>query len=193
MANPSGNPEPMPNLSSACPCGIINIPAVLESYVLLHSSDEDMHHHLRTWLATAYLDGNTKLSSMSEPLGRRIRSVEDLGMLVCAYSHARGLKRPRTNTMQHSLYFYGQGPSREEALAAGKYMQQWIKQQREMAKTKPVKKQVVEAGVGDEGEQVVETPRAGRLLPDIKEETVESIQDVKKEGTEEEADGWTLA
>ncbi|OAG10906.1 uncharacterized protein CC84DRAFT_497422 [Paraphaeosphaeria sporulosa] len=217
MADPSGNPEPTRDLLSACPYGIINIPAVLESYLLLHASDEDMHHHLRTWLATAYLDGNTQLSSMNEPLGRRIRCLQDLGMLVCAYGQARALKRPKTNAMQHELYFYGQGPRKEEGLQAGKWMQQWAKKQIEMVGLKGSRKPPLGFGEGEEQKEARKKMGVGSLLPvdgnllfgnsiapkgipAKGKETVASVRkmseveekDNEEENEAEEADGWLL-
>lgn len=128
MGDPSRDPAKAPPLSSTCPYGILNLAAALESHSLLaHHGTDAVHTRLRDWLLEHYLDGNMALVYTSEPLGRRIRSVGDLGLLVSAYSRARALRRPKTSRMENELYFYGQGPGREEGLAAGKFMQEWFK------------------------------------------------------------------
>jgi hypothetical protein len=120
--------RPKPNISEVCPCGILNLAAALEAYTLLMlAGTDDVHKRLREWLAENYLDGNINLLNLDEPLGRRIRSIEDLGMLVSAYGRARSLRRPKTHQMKNELYFYGQKPERDAAVAAAKFMQQYFK------------------------------------------------------------------
>lgn len=116
-----------PVMSGVCPFGILNIAAAVETYTLLQDGKEAIHKELRDWLASNYLEGNLHLLQLDEPLGRVIRSVEDLGMLAGAYGRARGLQRPKSGHMQNELYFYGQQPGRTAAVAAGKFMQQYFK------------------------------------------------------------------
>jgi hypothetical protein len=117
MGDPS---QPIPNLPEVCPYGILNLAAALETHMLLLTGTDAVHRRLRDWLAEKYLEGNIRLLYLAEPLGRRIRSVEDLGMIVSAYGRARALRRPKSSEMDNELYFYGQEPAREAAVAAGK-------------------------------------------------------------------------
>ncbi|KAJ4347976.1 uncharacterized protein N0V89_009348 [Didymosphaeria variabile] len=127
MGEPSGKAATTPDLSKVCPFGILNVPAALEMHALLQLGTKEIHKRLREWLAESYLDGNMHLLQTDEPLGIRIHSVEDLGMLAGAYNLAPDLRRPKSSRLDNELYFYGQKPGREAAVAAGQFMQQYFK------------------------------------------------------------------
>lgn len=93
-----------------CPYGVLNLLAALEASSILQQSAMDFHQQLYSWVNINYLGGSLQALTFDggEPLGRRIRSVEDLSKLVCAYSHARALKQKvARRKMDHELYFYG--------------------------------------------------------------------------------------
>jgi hypothetical protein len=109
-----------------CPFGVLNLKAAAEASSILHESLKLFHQQLHVWLVENYLVGSlsTIASNDDEPLGRRIKSAEDLNMLVCAYSNARALKQKTQKTkMNNELYFYGQLPDRDAAVEAGSVVQ----------------------------------------------------------------------
>ncbi|KAF2640937.1 hypothetical protein P280DRAFT_518276 [Massarina eburnea CBS 473.64] len=113
------------DLASKCPYGVVNLNAMAEAHPILAASAKPFHWQLDNWLSAHYLSvGIHVLTSYdNEPLGRRIRSGEDLCMLVCAYSNARALKqRSSKKQMDNELYFYGQVPDREAGAEAARLM-----------------------------------------------------------------------
>jgi hypothetical protein len=114
------------DLSSKCPYGIVNLNAVAEVKAILGSSPKHFHKQLYDWLNDNYsqIDSTCLISTNAEPIGCRIKSVQDLSMLVCAYSHARAFKEKATRkrNLDHELYFYGQLPNRDAAEEAGRLM-----------------------------------------------------------------------
>lgn len=108
--------------ATACPFGVLNVNAVAETMIILQDSPKDFHAQLHTWLKNNYLEENIQAMcvEITEPLGRRIQSISDLSLLVCAYSNARALKQKTTRRgMDHELYFYGHVPDRDAAVEAG--------------------------------------------------------------------------
>jgi len=106
--------------------GVLNLSAALEAFQILQESPNESHKHLCEWLAEKYLEDGLRNICLDEdePLGRRIKSSEDLGTLVYAYSNARAQSsKMRKRKMKHELYFFGQQPDREAAVEAGNYIQ----------------------------------------------------------------------
>jgi hypothetical protein len=105
-----------------CPFGILNLNAAAEVSSILQESSKVFHQQLHAWLIENYLSGalQTSISENTEPLGRRVKSAEDLNLLVCAYSNTRALKqKTKKSKMDNELYFYGQLPDRNAAVEAG--------------------------------------------------------------------------
>lgn len=116
------HPVMAPAETNPSPFGVLNLKAAVEASFILQESDKIHHQHLYRWLAGNYLSDSlrTALANVEEPLGRRIRSSEDLSALVVAYSNARALKQKNMKRkMDHELYFYGQLPDRDGAVEAG--------------------------------------------------------------------------
>jgi len=112
------SPCPVPT----CPFGILNINAIAETIIILQRSSKEFHAQLCSWIRENYLEDVTLYMSIAndEPLGRRIKSIADLSILVCAYSNARAQKRKTTRkAMDHALYFHECLPERDAAIEAG--------------------------------------------------------------------------
>lgn len=108
-----------------CPYGILNLNAAAETVPILSTSPKEFHKKLRDWLSEHYLEDRLGVAALDgvEPLGRRIRSVQDLSLLVCAYSNARALKQKTMKRgMDHELYFYGHTPDHNAAVDAGRLL-----------------------------------------------------------------------
>ena len=107
---------------ATCPFGILNINAIAETIIILQRSSKEFHAQLCSWIRENYLEDVTLYMSIAndEPLGRRIKSIADLSILVCAYSNARAQKRKTTRkAMDHALYFHECLPERDAAIEAG--------------------------------------------------------------------------
>jgi len=113
------------------PFGVLNLKAAAEASSLLQESTKTHHQKLYQWLVENYIPDSlrTVVSNDNEPIGRRIRSVDDLSTLVVAYSNARALKSETNKRakMDHELYFYGQLPNRDAAREAGNAVQTQFK------------------------------------------------------------------
>jgi hypothetical protein len=109
------------------PFGVLNLKAAAEASFFLQKSTKGHHQKLYHWLIENYLPDPLSMlvSNDDEPLGRRIRSVNDLSALAVAYSNARALKSETNKRakMDYELYFYGQLPDASAAREAGNVVQ----------------------------------------------------------------------
>lgn len=108
-----------------CPFGVLNLAAAIETYTVLEASPMEFHKRLHDWLGANYVEESIRHLQINEPLGIRIRSVEDLGMLVGSYNNARALRSKTSGQpkdMINGLYFYGCQAERDVAAKAGDFI-----------------------------------------------------------------------